>query len=121
VESSSIDQKVLNELRSSFVDDAGQSVFWGLVKRYLNRTSERLKALRRAVNEQDAEFLEIEAHRIKGISSYFGAREMVSLARRIEELAPAQEFAKIDALIDPMREELGRVSKVLMELQRGTP
>ena len=90
-----------------------------IVGRLPRRGPGRLAELRRGVDEDDALLAGRAAHTLKSNSGTFGAIELVSLCRRLEVAARANDLAGSADLLDAADAQWTLVSKMLAELRDG--
>jgi HPt (histidine-containing phosphotransfer) domain-containing protein len=84
-----------------------------LILAFLTDTPERIAALRRAVEQNDALAASREAHTIKGVSATFGAVQLRGTAYRIEQYATQGTLAAAKAAIPTLEAEWSRVEQAL--------
>jgi HPt (histidine-containing phosphotransfer) domain-containing protein len=90
-----------------------------IVDAFLDEAPRRLAELRRGVDEFDAMLAGRAAHTLKSNSGTFGAVELVSLCRRLEVAARANDLAGSADLLDAVDAQWTLVSKELTELRDG--
>ncbi len=95
------DRKALEEIVDAFLDEAPK----------------RLAELRRGVDEDDSAVAGRAAHTLKSNGGTFGAVELVSLCRRLEEAARANDLAGSADLLHAVDVQWTRVSKELTALR----
>jgi PAS domain S-box-containing protein len=83
--------------------------------------SQRLAALRRAAAEGEGNRVKQEAHTLKGAGRELGAQRLAGLCQQVEEGVAAGAMAELAGLLDEVEAELGRVHRVLEELQVQPP
>jgi HPt (histidine-containing phosphotransfer) domain-containing protein len=90
-----------------------------LVDAFVDETPASLADLRRGAEHDDAALAARAAHTLKSNGSTFGAVELVSLCRRLETAARADELAGSADLIDRVDLQLARVCRELTALRDG--
>lgn len=73
-----------------------RKLFHDLVQFYWDDSPPLLTAIQNALQEQNAAEVERAVHSLKGLSSNFGAAELVRCAGEMEELAHAGDLQRID-------------------------
>lgn len=121
MEENGIDREILESLRDDLVRGGGPTVFVAMVGRYLENIAGRLERLEQAVQRRDIEEAQQLAHSIKGISGYFGALGMATLAGRMEQQARAGALSEFAETLGSLQQEFVRVREVLeRERQRDS-
>jgi HPt (histidine-containing phosphotransfer) domain-containing protein len=93
-----------------------------VVDAFLDEAPKRLAELRRGVDGHDSALAGRAAHTLKSNGGTFGAVELVSLCRRLEEAARANDLAGSADLLDAVDVQWTLVSKELTALRgRGRP
>lgn len=90
-----------------------------VVDAFLDEAPKRLADLRRGVYENDSALAGRAAHTLKSNGATFGAVELVSLCRRLEEAARADDLAGSADLLDAVNVQWTLVSKELTALRGG--
>lgn len=90
-----------------------------IVDAFLDEAPRRLAELRRGVDELDAVLAGRAAHTLKSNGGTFGAVELVSLCRRLEVAARANDLADSADLLDAADAQWTLVSKELTALRDG--
>ena len=90
-----------------------------IVDAFLDEAPRRLAELRRGVDEFDAVLAGRAAHTLKSNGGTFGAVELVSLCRRLEVAARANDLAGSADLLDAVDAQWTLVSKELTALRDG--
>lgn len=80
-------------------DEAAQREMIAL---YLSTSQAILKDIAQARDRNDAACIAAKAHEIKGASAYVGAREMETLAQRLQEAARQPDWTAIGTLVDEL-------------------
>jgi HPt (histidine-containing phosphotransfer) domain-containing protein len=89
-----------------------------IVDMYLDQAPEQIAELGRFIAAGDARGLERAAHKLKGSVGYFGAREAMSAALRLEEIGRTGTLAEAGPALDRLERELGRFAKALRDLRK---
>ena len=97
------DARLLGELAQIFIQEAPRM----------------LGDIRQAVEKQDAKALEKAAHALKGSVGYFGLKEVVETALKLERIGRSEELEGAAAALRRLEEELGRLTPELAKLQAG--
>jgi HPt (histidine-containing phosphotransfer) domain-containing protein len=93
-----------------------------IVDAFLDEAPRRLAELRHGVDQNDSALAGRAAHTLKSNGDTFGAVELVSLCRRLEVAARANDLAGSADLLDAVDAQWTLVSKELTELRnRGRP
>jgi|TARA_B110000116_G_scaffold145681_1_gene126155 HPt (histidine-containing phosphotransfer) domain-containing protein len=100
----------------AMLKDVMEDEFPVLIDTYLIDAAIRIKALREALDEQDAEMVRITAHSFKGSSSNIGAAPLADLCMVIENSAHKGQLAGIESTLDEVEQEFMAVKQVLSEL-----
>jgi HPt (histidine-containing phosphotransfer) domain-containing protein len=88
-----------------------------IVDAFLDEAPKRLAELRRGVDQDDSALAGRAAHTLKSNGGTFGAVELVSLCRRLEEAARANDLASGADLLDAVDVQWTLVSKELTLLR----
>jgi HPt (histidine-containing phosphotransfer) domain-containing protein len=86
-----------------------------LFKQYREQLHERIKEIRTAAEDGDANRLARLAHNFKGVSLNFSADGLASLARNLEEGGKHEDLSNAPALCVQLEEEALRVAAYLSE------
>ena len=98
------DPEMLQELGGMFFDDANSA----------------LRALREALQGNDAHSVELVAHMLKGSSGNMGARRMSALCAQLEDAGASGDLSRAPQLLGDLEAEFGRVRPALeAEMSRG--
>ncbi|HET7272842.1 MAG TPA: response regulator, partial [Rubrobacter sp.] len=98
------DPEMLQELGEMFFDDANSA----------------LRALREALQGNDAHSVEAVAHTLKGSSGNMGAKRMSSLCAQLEDAGSSGDLSRVPQLLGDLEAEFGRVRPALeVEMFRG--
>ena len=100
----------------AMLKDVMEDEFPVLIDTYLIDAVTRIKVLREALNEQDAETVRTTAHSFKGSSSNIGAAALAQLCLVIESSAHKGQLAGIESTLDEVEQEFIAVKQVLSEL-----
>ena len=82
---------------------------------FMRETSERITAMRRAVDAKDVDHLKRTAHTLKGAGSHLGAERMAHICKRLESIGNAEFVTVATALIEELVEEFNRVKVALSD------
>jgi HPt (histidine-containing phosphotransfer) domain-containing protein len=107
-----LDALVLAELRTE-MGGAESPDFQEAVAAYLQDAALRVNALEEAAARQTLERIQMEAHTLRGSSSYFGARQFQKLCSQIESLAKANDVVKLKESLTELKKEFQRVRQAL--------
>jgi signal transduction histidine kinase/ligand-binding sensor domain-containing protein/CheY-like chemotaxis protein len=91
------DRELFAELAEYFIDDSAQL----------------LAEIGQAVAQRDAAALKRSAHALKGAASNFSAKEVVTLARRMEEMGREGDLADAESVRAVLEPEVGRLNAAL--------
>ncbi len=114
-----IDPSALTELRELQNEDE-PDLLYELVATFLDDAQPRLATLRDAVNGDDAQIIEKEAHALKGSCANFGANAMERICERLQIAGRSGDLADAFELLARLEGEFERVRQALTaELQRA--
>jgi HPt (histidine-containing phosphotransfer) domain-containing protein len=99
----------LQQLRDITLED--EELMREVVHALIEDTSQQLKLLDAAIQDQDPERCKRLAHYCKGACANVGANSAAELLRRVEHQAPALEFGDCAASLTALREELDRLRR----------
>lgn len=105
-----LDPVQLQELRQ--LDGTG-SLFTTLIDHFLRQVPDALDAIHQALLRGDASEVARVAHDLRGSSSNFGARQMVSLCREIQEFGEAGGLDRVGATFAQLRAAFQSVEQQL--------
>lgn len=97
----------------SLQEGGEEEVLRDLVEMFLEDGEDRLKKMRAAVREEDAQRLSQEADALKGSSGNMGATGMSRLSSELESVGESEDLVQAHALLDALEEEFGRVRPAL--------
>ncbi len=107
-----IDAAALAFLRDQ--PDGGDSSFLNdLIDQFLLDAPSQLATIRQAVVQADAQALAVEAHRLKGVCSIFGAHLMEAYCKELEARGRAGLVDEADAVLTQLDNEFSRVQHAL--------
>ncbi|MFB6099495.1 MAG: Hpt domain-containing protein [Salinibacter sp.] len=89
-----------------------------IVDSFLDDCPDYMSAIRTAVEEEDGEQLEREAHGLKGAAGSLRARPASEAAQALEEIGHAGDFAEAEAALDTLEREIDRLKEALRTLKR---
>jgi HPt (histidine-containing phosphotransfer) domain-containing protein len=69
-----------------------------VISLFINSTSNDVKILREALARNDGRTVKATAHHLKGSLLEIGAKELVALALRLEQMGSSQQFADADVV-----------------------
>jgi PAS domain S-box-containing protein len=84
-------------------EELGAEVVVELIDTFIPDTRERMEALRRTVEQQDARAMGREAHALKGSYRNMGGRGMAALCERLETQGRAGEIAGADTILTQLQ------------------
>jgi len=87
-----------------------------LIDTFLEDCPEYMKALRRAVEDKDAEALVEEAHGLKGAVANLRAEPAEDAARRLEEIGRSEAVEEAPEALDVLEDEIDRLRSALSEI-----
>ncbi|SFO87411.1 Hpt domain-containing protein [Pseudomonas borbori] len=88
-----------------------------LLDTYLADSEERLRLLRQALHEADAQSLRLAAHSFKGSCSNMGAPMLTALCKQLEEVGRRESLAEAPELIERIEREFAIV-RILFKAER---
>lgn len=95
----SYDREILGELQ-----DAVGEVFTTMIEAFLEDTPVYLQTLKSAVAEKNARQIRELAHTVKGSASNFGATQVVTLSKSLEDKATSEQLTDANILLDELFE-----------------
>ena len=112
-----VDVEVIRRLAAS-LGEGGEDAVRGLIETFRSHAPDLIAALRRGLENGDAESVRVAAHTLKSNAAMFGAANLADVSRQVE--ASASEGALDDGarLVDALASELERV---MGELERPGP
>jgi histidine phosphotransfer protein HptB len=96
-----------------------RELFDELVAEFRDQGPQRIAELGRAMAAGDSAVASRAAHTLKTNSATFGATELASLSRRLEEAARRDELAAAAGLLDDVERSWALVSRDLESLAHG--
>ncbi|MCK7547077.1 Hpt domain-containing protein [Marinobacter koreensis] len=108
---SHLDEEALAELQDVMEDE-----FEVLIQTYVSDSRERIAALKRALEHQDADAFAKTAHSFKGSCINIGAPRLGELCLEAEQAGKSEDLTGADAIIQRIEEEFRTVSEMLGEL-----
>ena len=114
-----IDPTAIENLRTISPDDGGEFLR-ELIDIFLADTPKRIAEIEQALAAGNTEKLTRAAHSIKGSSGNFGAMQLTTLARDLEEQGKAGDIAAVRVSLPALQAEFARVQPVLEQLKLGT-
>ncbi|HYA35684.1 MAG TPA: response regulator, partial [Candidatus Binataceae bacterium] len=115
----SIDPAALAALRA--IDSEGEQFLQKLISMFLNDLTERVEAMKSAIDKGDAAALGRVAHALRGSCGNFGANKLLALCSQMEQIAQARTLANAAALYRELEEEASRVHLALEDCQNANP
>jgi two-component system, sensor histidine kinase and response regulator len=114
-----LDERALASLRE--LQQEGEPDFVGeLIELFLHDAPPQLAALRDAIEEEDADSVELIAHTLKGSSGSMGAKKMAEICAELQNVGASGDPARAPRLFERLEEEFGRVRPALeAELARS--
>jgi HPt (histidine-containing phosphotransfer) domain-containing protein len=109
-----IDPTTLEQLRLLERDAGGEGFVAQLVDEFLKAAAPALGEMESALTRADTLTVKRKAHALCGSSGNLGARQMMSLCRRIEEAGEKQDLATAGALMPGLTAEFARVRAELL-------
>ena len=106
-----LDPIQIQELRQ--LDETG-SLLTTLIDHFLKQTPEVVDSIHRALSGGDAQEVARVAHDLKGSSSNFGAKLMVSLCRDIQRSGEAGELGRVESALVQLRAAFQLVAQQLL-------
>jgi HPt (histidine-containing phosphotransfer) domain-containing protein len=107
-----VDREALARLRRLRGEDESDIVA-ELAGMFLEDARSRLVAVEEALQKGDAPAVERAAHTLKGGSGSMGARGMSGLCAQLQDIGASGDLSQGSELLGRIREELGRVERVL--------
>jgi len=107
----SVDPSALAALRS--IDSDGEQFLQKLIAMFLNDLTERVEAMKSAIDKGDADALGRFAHALRGSCGNFGANKLLALCKQMEQIAQARTLATAAALYHELAQEASRVRHAL--------
>lgn len=97
--------------------DGDPDIIVTLIDSFLDDCSDYMSAIRDAVESEDAEALEREAHGLKGAAGSLRASPSSEAAQALEEMGHAGDFADAEAALDTLEAEIDRLKGELRALK----
>ena len=107
-----VDNHVLNALREVMEDE-----FALLLDTFLSDSDERLRLLRQAQAQGDAQAMRMAAHSFKGSCSNMGAVLLAGLCKQLEDLARREQLDDVAPLLGHIEREFAIV-RILFKSER---
>jgi HPt (histidine-containing phosphotransfer) domain-containing protein len=92
-----------------------------LVQFFFEDSPELMRRIREGSARNDTEAVRLASHRLCGLSLNFGAETAVAAARRLEELAIANECGELGAAVAALEREIELVTQALAGRRVGLP
>lgn len=108
----SVDREALVELL-----DENPDLIITIVDSFLHDCPDYMDAIRRAVEEGDAEVLKREAHGLKGATGSLRAEPASEAALVLEEIGRSGDFAEADPALETLEHEIDRLKDDLVALK----
>ena len=113
-----LDANVIDELVA--LDPNGTSgLLSRLIRKFDGRCQSDLQSLEQSVSELQSETVRRIAHSLKSSSATLGAARMVSLCRRLEDLAGQQQLSNAPQILEDIRLQSRRVVDALQKKSAG--
>jgi CheY-like chemotaxis protein len=104
------------------LEQFGSESFLGeLIDTFVADTTTLLAALRRSLDEEDAQAVRRAAHTLRSYGETFGAPDFSQLCRQLEERGTSGALAGAAALVDGIEVEFGRLQEALAARRSGAP
>ncbi len=103
-----LDQEALSELQDVMEDE-----FDILINTYIKDSSDRIKHLRSALDQEDADRFAKSAHSFKGSCINIGAPRLGELCSDAEKAGRDSRLGEAAAMVDAIESEFRRVEKTL--------
>ncbi len=107
-----LSRQALNTIREM---SGNQDVFRELLEMFISDSTERLQAMRAALEANNAQALEREAHALKGSCANFGAERLEEMCLRLQQLGSQGEIAPAREMFPSLEAELRRLHGILAE------
>lgn len=114
----SVDHDLVLSLRS-LGDGDGSEMVVELIRVFIEDALQRVEALRNALAAEDWETMRRTAHSIKGSAANLGARPLVELARRMEQMVAENKHKDLPGLVSGIEAEVNRVHVELHQIAAG--
>jgi signal transduction histidine kinase/CheY-like chemotaxis protein len=112
----------LDEVALDNLEQFGSESFLGeLIDTFVTDTTRLLAALRRSLDDGDAQELRRAAHTLRSYGETFGAADFSQLCRQLEERGKREELAGAAGLVDDIEVEFGRLQEALAARRSGAP
>ena len=108
----SVDRSVLQSLRD-LQEEGEPDILAELIALFLDDAPTRLRGIREAAANGDANFLERNAHTLKGSSQNMGATRMGALCAQLQEAGRTGDLSRVPELVDLITDEFERVDAEL--------
>ncbi|CAN7580281.1 Hpt domain-containing protein [Phenylobacterium sp. LjRoot219] len=95
--------------------DGSEDLLIELAEMFIEECPEMMRAVRTAIDADDAPALQRAAHTLKGSVRIFAMAPAVEAARRLEEMGAAGDLSDADADWNALRLEIDRLTAALAE------
>lgn len=93
--------------------------FPGLLDTYIDDSSAKIRSLKGALSDADADLVRRNAHSLKGSSSNLGANPMAELCLRVEQRARDENLDGLDDIVAQIEAEHRTVVGIMEEIKRS--
>lgn len=115
--SSVVDQEVVRQL-VALNTPQDPHFFSELVDSFLSSATHKLNGLSESFAKRNSKDLAFHAHALKGSAGNFGAREMVELCSKVEQLAKNDRLDEIEPLLASLTEDFDSVKTWLISFSK---
>ncbi len=90
-----------------------------IINIFIDEYPERMKTLRKNIDEKDFDQIKFNAHSLKGVVANFVAPEVQELARQVEIKGGSKDMTGMETLYKQLYEKAGIVIEELKELRKN--
>jgi len=102
----------------SMIGEDETEIMASFIGSYLESSAERLVSMEKALTNNDAYMLELEAHTLKSSSRNFGATELATLCETLEKIAHQNQLDKASEILHAIMQQYSQVATELQQTQQ---
>lgn len=107
----------LNMAQIQELKDVMEEAFGDLVMTYLQDSEQKVKALKKSINANDAKQIADLAHSLKGASANICAENLSALLKKVEDFGRADELNQVPYVFEQIQTEFRCVKTELQQLK----
>jgi CheY-like chemotaxis protein/HPt (histidine-containing phosphotransfer) domain-containing protein len=116
-----VDTERVSRLRATLTTGGNASLFARVLRGFIADTGERVEALRRSVEQGEAQAAQQVAHALRGSCANIGVARMAEVAEALERLAATGRLDGAPALVQQLVEEFRQAEAALAPELGGNP